>query len=301
MCCASCGIAGVDGIKLKLCDRGCDLVKYCSDGCQELHRPDHIGVCNKRKKELHDKKLFTQPDISHLGECPICYLPLSIDECKSTMMGCCSKTICNGCMYANREREREGGLEHRCAFCREPLPTTEDESDKQTMKRIEEHNDPDAMRFMGKQHAEKGDYMKAFEYYTKAAELGDVEAFHCLGLMYNEGRGVQKDMKKAIHHFEQAAIGGHPRSRGVLGIHEKNNGRFERAAKHFIINANLGADKTLRYIKEFFVAGIVSKEEYAAALRACQDAVDATKSVEREKAEIFLKQLARMGLGPKMR
>ena len=25
-------------IKLKSCDGGCDLMKYCSDGCRELHR-----------------------------------------------------------------------------------------------------------------------------------------------------------------------------------------------------------------------------------------------------------------------
>jgi hypothetical protein len=65
-CCASCGIAPVDDIKLK-CGGGCDLVKYCSDKCQENHR------------ELRDKQLFQQPDESYLGECPICFLPLPID------------------------------------------------------------------------------------------------------------------------------------------------------------------------------------------------------------------------------
>ena len=34
VCCANCGIAQVDDIKLKICDGGCDLVKYCSDRCQ---------------------------------------------------------------------------------------------------------------------------------------------------------------------------------------------------------------------------------------------------------------------------
>ena len=31
--CASCGRAEVDDIKLKMCDGGCDLVKYCGDEC----------------------------------------------------------------------------------------------------------------------------------------------------------------------------------------------------------------------------------------------------------------------------
>ena len=34
--CAWCGIAAVDNITLEECD-GCDLVKYCSDKCQEGH------------------------------------------------------------------------------------------------------------------------------------------------------------------------------------------------------------------------------------------------------------------------
>ena len=36
-CCASCGLAAVDDVKLKDCDGGCDIVKYCNDDCQENH------------------------------------------------------------------------------------------------------------------------------------------------------------------------------------------------------------------------------------------------------------------------
>ena len=64
-CCANCGIAGVDDIKLKECT-DCDLVKYCSCKCRDEHREQHEEECKKRKEELHDRQLFTQPDISHL-------------------------------------------------------------------------------------------------------------------------------------------------------------------------------------------------------------------------------------------
>src|SRR5210317_2376406 len=87
--CASCGIAGVDDTKLKNC--ACNLVKYCSVDCQKNHRPKHKKLCKKRLAELHDDDLFTQPDISHMGECPICCLPLSIYPRKSTLNTCCSK------------------------------------------------------------------------------------------------------------------------------------------------------------------------------------------------------------------
>ena len=288
--CASCGIAAVDDIKLKLCDGGCDLVKYCSDECQENHIEQHEEECKRRKAELHDNKLFTQPDISHHGECPICCLPLLIDPKKSTLMGCCCKIICNGCIRTNKKREDEEGLENRCPFCREPLPTfdrpakLQEEQNKRVMKRIKK-NDPVAMAYMGKMYDKEGDIGKALEYWTTAAEIGDLTAHACLGDLYRTGEGVEKDEEKAVYHLEKAAIGGHPDARCLLADYEERNGRFERAAKHYIINANLGCDISLQAVKHLFVNGIVSKEEYAAALRGYQSALDATKSTERKEAE----------------
>jgi hypothetical protein len=280
--CASCGIAAIDNITLKKC--ACNLVKYCSVDCQKNHRPQHKKACKKRMAELHDDELFTQPDISHLGECPLCCLPLSNDQERSTMMGCCSKIICRGCDYANAKREIEAGLEQRCAFCREPAAESQEESDKRIMNRIKK-NDPLAMTNMAKKHALKGDYGKAAEYLTKAAGLGETMAHFCLGDLYQNGVGVEKDMKKAVYHLEQAAIGGHPQARGFLAAHEMENGKIERATKHLIIAANLGCNDNLKFVKNMFVQGMISKEDYAAALRGYQAAVDATKSQEREKAE----------------
>ena len=84
MCCASCGIAAVDNVKLKKC--ACGLVKYCSIACQKNHRSKHKKMCKKRLAELRDKDLFMPPDSSCYGDCPICCLPLSLDLQKSTMI-----------------------------------------------------------------------------------------------------------------------------------------------------------------------------------------------------------------------
>src|SRR6056300_813404 len=97
--CANCGIVAVDHIKLKKC--ACNLVKYCSVGCQKQHRPKHKRACRKRLAELRDDDLFTQPDGSHLGDCSICCLPLPLDPRKSMKRPCCSRTICNGCIHAH--------------------------------------------------------------------------------------------------------------------------------------------------------------------------------------------------------
>jgi hypothetical protein len=286
LCCASCGIAGVDDIKLMDCDN-CDLVKYCSDACNENHREQHDEECRKRQAELRDRDLFTQPDESHLGECPICCLPLPIDSSKSTLASCCSKTICRGCNYTNQKREVEAGLEKRCPFCRDPAPKTDEEIDKNVMERVKK-NDPVAMRVIGRARYEEGDYESALEYYKKAAELGNVVAHFRLSEMYLLGEDVEKDTKKAVYHSEEAAIGGHAFARHNLGCVEAKNGRFERAVKHFIIAANLGNDGSLKCVKDLYAKGHASKEDYAGALRAYQAAVDATKSAERKEAESYI-------------
>ncbi len=120
---------------------------------------------------------------------------------------------------------------------------------------------------------------------ANAAELGDADAHSCLAFLYLKGEGVEKDEKRAVYHLEHAAIGGHPDARGFFAFHEKSNGRFDRAAKHYIIAANLGCNDSLKMIKDLFVQGIVSKEDYAAALRSYQAAVNETKSTERDEAE----------------
>ena len=284
--CASCGVAAIDDTKLKNCDGGCDLVKYCSNECQDNRREQHEEECMKRLSEIRDRDLFTMPDGSHLGECLICCLPL--DESKSNLMPCCCKYICNGCAYANAQREIEAGLEQRCAFCREPVTETGEERDKNIMERVKK-NCPVAMRHMGGKRHIEGDYEGALEYFTRAAELGNAAAHHALSIMYYKGEGVEKDVEKHVYHEEQAAIGGHPAARYNLGVIEMGNGRFERAKKHFIIAANRGHEKSPNGVRGLYADGHASKEDYANALRAYQAAVEATKSPEREEAEETIK------------
>ncbi len=100
--CANCGIgiAKFYFIKLEECD-GCDLVKYCSDNCKETHREQREEGRKTRAVILHDKRLFRQPDGGHLGECPLCFLPMPLAPGKTTFKSCCSKIVCHGCCYAH--------------------------------------------------------------------------------------------------------------------------------------------------------------------------------------------------------
>jgi hypothetical protein len=62
---------------------------------------------------------------------------------------------------------------------------------------------------------------------------------------------------------------------------------MDRAVKHYIIAAKLGCDTSLDNLKGLFVAGHVSKEDFAAALRGYQTAIEATTSAQREEASGF--------------
>ena len=103
---------------------------------------------------------------------------------------------------------------------------------------------------------------------------------------------VEKDETKRVYHLEEAAIAGHPHARFNLGTHEwNNNNNAERAVKHFIIAASLGIDESINVLKECFKKELVSKEDFAAALRAHHAAVAETKSPQRETAKYFDKFL----------
>ena len=287
--CASCGKAAVDDVKLKKCT--CDIVKYCSVECQKIHRPQHKKACKKRLAEIRDDKLFTQNEISHLGECPICCLPLPLDTSKVAMNACCSQRICQGCAHANEKREVEQGLEPRCAYCREVVPITDEEIESKSKKRFKA-NDPVAIAEMGIRCYDEGDFDGAFEYYTKAAELGELDSHYNLSCMYTKGEGVDRNKKKAMYHLEEAAIRGHPDARYNLAYAEELNRMTERAMRHYIIAAKLGHDDALEAVKKGYQGGDVRKEDFEAALRGHQAAVDATKSELREEAYAWFKQNA---------
>jgi TPR repeat protein len=111
--------------------------------------------------------------------------------------------------------------------------------------------------------------------------------------MYREGEGVEKDEKKGLYYLEEAAIAGLPEARYNLAMLEGKSERYDRAVKHYIIAANLGHDRSIQLLlKECYKrGGLVSKEDFAAALRAHQAAVDATKSPQRDAAEAFAEKL----------
>ena len=284
--CANCGVKENDDIKLKICT-ACKSIRYCGVECQKKHRPEHKRDCKKRAAELRDKLLFKQPGCcTYKGDCPICFLPLPHDPTKCVANDCCSQMICLGCSCAHFLPERGVAPEQKCIFCRSPVAETPAQELKYRMKRIEV-NCPVAIRNEGLECYHDGKYEEAFEYYSKAAELGDIEAHYHLATLYGYGEGVEKDEKKQRKHLETAAIGGHPGARLVLCDLEMNKGNINRTIKHLVIAAKQGSEHAIDFLKKRYTDGdgIVSKDVLADALRGYQEALDTMKSPQREAAE----------------
>ena len=280
--CANCGIAGVDNNESEECT-ACQICSLQRQMSLLDHREQHEEECKNQAAELHDKTLFTQPSETHLGERPLCFLPMPLDPPKSIFWSCCSETICKGCLYAHVVSSKYDMAKARsCPFCREPAD--DDENNKRMMVRIKA-NDPAALSQMGWGCYKEGDYDAAFEYATKAAELGDSEAHYLLGVIYHKGEGVEKNDEKKVYHFEKAAIGGHPEARHNLALFEGRNGKTERSVKHFIIGAKLGYEISMKELWNHYSHGHISKEDLDATLRSHHAAVDAMKSAHRDAAE----------------
>ena len=278
--CANCGKEGGD--IMNSCNK-CDLVKYCNVACKKKHKSKHKKKCEKRVAELFDEELFKEPT---RDECPICMLllPLYDTHNGTTFRSCCGKCICNGCEFAMDE----SGAKGLCPFCKSP-PSKSNEEEIKRVKKLMEKGNGDAFNqlagfYAGGIDGFPQDMAKANELYLKAGELGCALAYYNLGNSYYYGQGVTIDKKKARHYYELAAMRGSVKARNNLGVLDSEAGNYDRAMKHFIIAASVGFKFSLDSVKRGYMAGHVTKEQYANTLREYQKSQDEMKSDARDKA-----------------
>ena len=283
--CANCGKQGSGTVKLKNCN-ACRLVKYCGVDCQRAHRKQHKKACKQRAAELEDEQLYSQGLERHEGDfCPICTLPIPVPVDKhSGFHVCCMKRICSGCDFVFHER----GM-NDCPFCRTSYLDTDEDAMALIQARAAKQ-DPAAIHFLGQKYffgrlGLQKDMRRAVELWTEAADLGSIDALYHLGNSYFNGDGVQQDMAKGAELYRKAALHGHVLSRHNLGCLEEEKGNYDRAVRHFLISANMGLHYSVEQIKQMFTGGVATKEQYAEALRGCQEAVEEMKSRDREEAK----------------
>ena len=277
--CANCG---KEGSNLNICNK-CKEATYCNAACKKKHRSKHKKQCERRVAALHDEALFKEPPPEH-GDCPICFLRLPTMESGRMYMTCCGKIICCGCRHADvYDNLGKVIADKKCPFCRTDPKTDEDHIER--LKKRMDVDDAYAFFAMGNanfygRYGLPQDSAKALEFWRKAGKFG----YNDIGLVYDNGDGVERDEKKAEYYLELAAMEGDVVARYNLGVDEENTGNYDRALKHYMIAVRGGQTKALKEIQEMYMNGHVAKDQYANALRSHQAYLDEIKSDQRDKA-----------------
>jgi hypothetical protein len=290
-CCASCGKTG-DG--LKRCT-ACRSVWYCGVQCQIDGRKAHKKECKRIKKEL---EMF-QPH-PPTEECPVCLVPLPLQNDRTNYWACCGQTVCQACdaetdralNITNRKRKDKKlpPMGPSCAFCREPEP----ENDSESIKRYEQRVDKGDLEAMVKL---AGLYLtrheaKAIELLQRAADLGSPDAIKKLGIFILEGElGLVQDIEKAKACLEDAVKKGDVYARGFLAMLEEHCQRHDLAVMHNKLAAAAGDEESMKRLWKYFPSKL-DKAELEETLRAHKEACEEMNSEERERYEAWQEALA---------
>ncbi|MBS1269722.1 MAG: putative beta-lactamase HcpC [Gammaproteobacteria bacterium] len=105
----------------------------------------------------------------------------------------------------------------------------------------------------GRQSFDSRDYEAAFGAWRPLAEKGIPDAQYGVGVMYENGQGVQRDYSKAFHWYQLAAQRGHAKSQFNLGmLYRKGQGVAQNDALgvYWIQSAaDRGDERALSYLK----------------------------------------------------
>jgi len=172
------------------------------------------NLLSTAQTETADIDIFAP--ITEREECPICLIPLPIQDYEAAFSTCCGKHICNGCAYKHALAEKEKAYDDPdkrlglCAFCRQPY------APKDSIKRLRKlmkKNIPGAFMSMAI-HYQSGDgvlqsYTRSLEMYISAAEIGHANAYTNIGTFYEAGLVVEQSVNKAVEFYEIAAKKGY--------------------------------------------------------------------------------------------
>ena len=267
--------------------------------------PKDIGkrldvLAKKVEEELEGADLFAP--LPPTEDCAICLVPFSPIRSDAVYKACCGKEICKACHIENREsinkqnEEKSAGkkIDFTCPFCREPVPTFDEEYFRQIEARCLE-NDHDALTVMGNVYRDGGlgktkDDLKALDCYVRAVGLGSAEACVGIGKGYLRGNGVSVNKERAALFERVGALRGDIIARHNIGLSEYEPGNHEIAVRHWKIAAEAGSQLSLDALRSIYNADgklpgkkFISNEEMDAIYRSGHDAQMEVKSEEREK------------------
>ncbi len=104
------------------------------------------------------------------------------------------------------------------------------------------------------------DLKKGFQYFKKAAKLGNIAAKNSLGLCYLKGEGTTKDTDKALALFQEAAKKNYAYAYNNLGLYYEKEKDYEKAYDYFLKSASLNESFACNRVGEYKRGKNIPKE-----------------------------------------
>lgn len=124
-----------------------------------------------------------------------------------------------------------------------------------------------------------GDYVVAFQEWTKAAEAGDADAQFNLAYMYENGQGVHQDLFAAIKWYELAARQNYPTSRAmVTSVRRKIQDENEQNILKWLPKADAGDIRSQLALARLLSQNTDIKDNHIEALKWLSLAAQNTKN-----------------------
>lgn len=147
------------------------------------------------------------------------------------------------------------------------------------------------MRYYLGDNGEK-DFIKAFEAFSKASELGNKEAMFYIGLMYCRGEGIKRDYKKALEIFKKAAELGNAEALLFIGyMYYEGEGveeNDETALKFFQAAAMKGNAKAI-YMIGVVIGNRIANMNVEALMKVVNEEISAMNCLSEESKQRFQK------------
>jgi len=251
------------------------------------------NLLSTAQAETADIDLFSPIIVTEREECPICMIPLPINETQTLFKACCGKTICNGCAIKHMltDKDKKGAShswdDYKCPFCQQPKTGNIIKSLKKLMKK----NNPGAFMQMAKGYKNgEGVFQsdsKSVEMHIRAGEIGHANAFDHIGCAYDNGIAVKQDKSKALEFYEVGAKKGSVSAHEHLTDLQGERGNFDESIKHCRVAASAGDQDSLDKFMSLYKKEFVTKEDLTQTLRAFQTAKNAMKSKDRDEAKVY--------------
>ena len=183
-----------------------------------------------------------------------------------------------------------------CAFCREPIPHTDEEVLMLTRKRVE-RKDPRSMFSMAMNYANgwlglSVDQSKCIELLRQSADLGCSVAHYQLATYHRKGEmGLEHNEEEVSKYLEKAAEGGHIKSQNMLGYREGGHGNHVAAMRHFRFAASAGYKPSMDMLIKYFERGDLHHRDLSQTLQNHYHARAEMKSKERDIIVEYLKMI----------